>query len=182
MPVVLAVLGALMSGLFMWVVWGNGMEVINHWLDQRADKAKTQKDAKAIADARERARRAPLRSIEDPREAAMVLLSKLAMLRGDMTAEQNLLLSKLAMDRLGLDGKPEHHTALAAFAARSVADGDTVVADLSPLFHVRLSAAERDDLFAMMDEVAALHGGPTEAQAAMIERLAKRLSYARKNV
>lgn len=180
MPVLLAVLGALMSGLFMWVVWGNGMEVINHWLDRRADKAKTQKDAKAIAEARDRARRAPLRSIEDPREAAMVLLTKLAMLRGEITAEQNLLLSKIAMDRLGLSGKPEHHTALAAFAAKGAPDGDAVVADLSPLFHVRLNAEERDDLFAMMDEVAGLHGGATEAQETMIERLAKRLSYARK--
>lgn len=181
MHILLAVLGALMSGLFMWVVWGNGMEVINHWLDQRASKAKTQKDAKAIADARDRARRAPLRSIEDPREAAMVLLTKLAMLRGEITAEQNLLLSKIAMDRLGLPGKPEHHTALAAFAAKGAPDGDAVVADLSPLFHVRLNAEERDDLFAMMDEIASLHGGPTEAQEAMIERLAKRLSYARKS-
>lgn len=176
MPVLLAVFGALMSGLFMWVVWGNGMEVINHWLDQRAEKAKTQKDSRAIAEARDRARRAPLRSIEDPREAAMVLLTKLALLRGEITAEQNLLLSKIAMDRLGLGGKPEHHTALAAFAAKGAPDGDAVVADLSPLFHVRLSAEERDDLFAMMEEVAALHGGATEAQGAMIEHLRQRLS------
>lgn len=180
MPVLIAILGALMSGLFMWVVWGNGITVINHWLDQRADKAKSQKDAKAIAEARERARRAPLRAIEDAREAALVLLTKLAMLRGEITAEQNLALSKIATDRLGLGGKPEHHTALAAFAAKAAPDGEAVVADLSPLFHVRLSREERDDLFAMMDEIAALHGGPTEAQEAMIERLAKRLSYTRR--
>ena len=77
MPVILAVLGAMMSGLFMWVVWGNGMEVINHWIDQRAAKSKAEKDALAIADARDRASRAPLRALEDPREAVMVLLSKL---------------------------------------------------------------------------------------------------------
>jgi uncharacterized tellurite resistance protein B-like protein len=177
MPVILAILGALMSGLVMWMVWGNGIQVINHWLDASAEKSKAEKDAKAIAEAREKARRAPLRAIEDPREAALVVLTKLAMLRGEITAEQNLALSKIAADRLGLEGKPDHHTTLAAFAARAAGDGASVVADLSPLFHVRLSREEKRDLFAMLDEIAALHGGPTEAQGAMIERLAKRMSY-----
>ncbi|KAF0231238.1 MAG: hypothetical protein FD175_1107 [Beijerinckiaceae bacterium] len=177
MPVILALVGALMSGLFMWFVWGNGMEVVNHWLDSRAAKAKAEKDAKAIAEARERATRAPLRALEDPREAVMVLLSKLAMLRGEITAEQNLALSKIAMDRLGLGGKPEHHTALAAFAAKAVKDADSLVADVTPLLHTRLSAEERDDLFAMLGEIAGLHGGATEAQEQMIARLARRMSY-----
>jgi uncharacterized tellurite resistance protein B-like protein len=177
MPVILAILGALMSGLFMWFVWGNGMEVIHHWLDQRAAKSKTAKDAIAIAEARDRAARAPLRALEDPREAVLVLLSKLAMLRGEITAEQNVALSRIAMDRLGLGGKAEHHTALAAFAAKAAKDGDSVVADVTPLFHTRLSKEEMDDLFAMLAEIAGLHGGPTEAQEKMIERVRSRLGY-----
>ncbi len=177
MPVILAILGALMSGLFMWVVWGNGMEVINHWLDQRAEKSRAEKDSRAIADAREKAARAPLRAIEDPREAVMVLLSKLAMLRGEITAEQNVALSAIATDRLGLPGKPEHHTTLAAFAAKAATSADSVVADLTPLFHVKLSDEELDDLFAMLAEIAALHGGPTEAQEQMIGRVRSRMNY-----
>lgn len=176
MPVVLAILGALMSGLFMWVVWGNGMEVINHWLDSRGEKRKADKDAKAIAEARERATRAPLRVIDDPREAAMVLLTSLAMQRGEITAEQNVALSRIATERLGLGGKAEHHTTRAAFAARQARDANAVVADLTPLFHTRLNPEEMDDLFAMIEEIAALHGGPTEAQEAMIDRLRLRLS------
>jgi uncharacterized tellurite resistance protein B-like protein len=177
MPVILAILGALFSGLVMWVIWGNGMQVINQWIDGKSAQSKAEKDQQAIAEARDRATRAPLRSIEDPREAALVLLSKLAMLRGEITAEQNIALSRIATERLGLEGKPEHHTTLAAFAARSVPDPVKVVADLTPLFHVRLDAAEKDDLFAMMDEIASLHGGATEAQAAMIERTRSRMSY-----
>jgi len=177
MPVVLAILGALMSGLVMWVIWGNGMEVIHHWLDQRSAKAKAEKDSKAIADARDKASRAPLRALEDPREAVMVLLSKLAMLRGEITAEQNLALSKIAIDRLGLPGKPEHHTALAAFAAKAARDANSVVADLTPLFHIKLSGEELDDLFVMLNEIAALHGGATEAQEEMIGRVRSRMNY-----
>lgn len=180
MPVILAIIGAMFSGLVMWVIWGNGMEVINHWIDQHAAKTKAQKDAKAIAEAKDRAASAPLRAIEDPREAALVLLSKLAMLRGEITAEQNLALSKIAMDRLGLSGKPEHHTTLAAFAAKASKDADSLVADLTPLFHTRLNGEEMDDLFAMLGEIAGLHGGPTEAQERMIDRMHSRLNYPRK--
>lgn len=179
MPVVLAILGALLSGLFMWMVWGNGMTVLNHWLDGKAAKDRLAKDALAIADAREKAARAPLRAIEDPREAVMVLLSKLAMLRGEITMEQNVLLSRIANGRLGLDGKPEHHTALAAFAARAEKDANSVVSALTPLFQIKLSPEEMDDLFTMMDEVVALHGGPTEAQESMIQRVQSRLNYRR---
>lgn len=177
MPVIAAILGAIMSGLFMWVVWGNGMQVINHWLDGRAAKAKQAKDTKAILDARERAASAPLRAMTDPREAALVLLTKLAMLRGEITAEQNLALSKIASDRLGLSGKPDHHCALAAFAAKAARDENALVADVTPLFHTSLSLEERDDLFAMLNEIAALHGGATEAQESMIARVKSRLNY-----
>jgi uncharacterized tellurite resistance protein B-like protein len=177
MPVILALVGAFFSGVVMWLIWGNGLQVVHQWMDQSAERARHEKSAKAIAAARERASRAPLRAIEDPREAALVLLTKLAMQRGDITAEQNLALSKIAMDRLALDGKPEHHTTLAAFAARAAKDADAVVADLTPLFHIRLTAEEKDDLFAMMAEIAALHGGPTDAQERMIARTQSRLSY-----
>jgi hypothetical protein len=177
MPVILAIIGAFFSGMFMWLVWGNGMEVINAWLDARAAKAKEKRDAEAIAAARERATRAPLRAIQDPREAALVLLTKLAMLRGDITAEQNVLLSRYTTERFGFEGMPEHKTTLAAFAARKAGDPDGVVADLTPLLHVELAPEALDDLFTMMNEIAALHGGPTEAQTRMIERTASRLGY-----
>lgn len=177
MPVFLALLGAVMSGIFLWVIWGNGIQVINHWIDNYNARALEKKNVKAIADARERASRAPLRSIEDPREAAMVLLTKLAMLRGEITAEQNIALSRIANMRLGLEGKAEHHTTLAAFAARQTKSPEAVISDLSPLFHARLSPLEKEDLFAMLAEIAALHGGPTEAQVEMIERLRIRLGF-----
>jgi len=177
MPVLLAILGAFASGIMMWLVWGNGLQVLNAWIDAQSANAKEKRDAKAIADARERAASAPLRAIEDPREAALVLLTKLAMLRGEITAEQNVLLSRYVTERFGFDGKPEHRTTLAAFAARSARDADSVVADLTPILHVSLETEALDDLFRMMQEVAALHGGPTEAQERMIERTKARLSY-----
>lgn len=181
MPVIAAILGAIASGVFLWVVWGNGMQVIHAWLDQRGAKTKAQKDAKAIADARDRAARAPLRAIEDVREAALVLLCKLATARGEMTAEQRAAIRELAEGRLGFTGKLENQLALAEFAAKSVAEPTQVVADLTPLLHVRLTAEEKDDLVQMLDSIAAIHGGPTGKQEEMIERLHKRLGLARRD-
>lgn len=175
MPVIGAIIGAILSGLFMWLVWGNGMQIIQQWLESRARNAKALKDANAIADARDRAKRAPLRAIEDPREAALILLVHLARLRGELTREQRECISALASGHLGLTERPQHHIALAEFAARQVGNGDEVVSDILPLFYARLSPEEISDLFGMLDELAALHGGPTDAQSAMIERTKKRL-------
>lgn len=177
MPVVLAILGALFSGLVMWVIWGNGMEVINHYLDQRSNKKKQEKDTRLAIENRVSRARAPLRSITDPREGALALLTKLAMLRGDITMEQNVLLSRYATERFNLPDKAEHHTTLAAFAVSGVEGYSAVIDDLAPLFRETLSEAEAADLFRMMWELAKLHGGPTEPQERMVERMARVFGY-----
>ena len=177
MPVLLAIIGAFFSGMFMWVVWGNGMEVINHWLDTRAEKKKQTRDTQLAIENRVMKARAPLRAIIDPREAALALLSKLAMLRGEITMEQNSLLSRFALERLGLPGKPEHHTTLAAYNARALDSFEAVIDDLAPLFRDTLTEDEAADLFAMMWELAKLHGGPTEPQMRMVERTARVFGY-----
>jgi uncharacterized tellurite resistance protein B-like protein len=177
MPVILAIIGAFFSGLFMWVVWGNGMQVINHALDSRAEKKKQAENTRLAIENRMKTARAPLRAIIDPREGALALLSKLAMLRGDITMEQNALLSRFCLDRLQMPGKAEHHTALAAYNARAVDGFEAVIEDLTPLFRETLTREESADLFAMMWEIMKLHGGPTEAQTRMIERTASAFGY-----
>lgn len=173
MPILLAIVGAFFSGVVMWIIWGNGMQVIHHWLDGRTEKAKSAKDMRVAIESRERAATAPLRAMNDPREVALALLTKLAMLRGEITAEQNLALTRIASIRMGLPGIAEHHTTLAAFAARAIPDVDRFVGEITARLAGELSREEADDLFALMDEIAALHGGPTEAQTAMIARFAQ---------
>ena len=175
MPVIIALLGAIMSGLFMWMVWGNGMEVVNHWLDKRADQSKQARDAKAIAEARDRAARAPLRAIEDVREAALVLLCILTRARGEMTEEQRVLIAGLVRDRLMLEGKAENHISLAEFAVKNAPSLDSAVHDVTPLLFARLDDTQKSDLMAMLNEVASLHGGATDKQSEIIERLTSRL-------
>lgn len=175
MPVIIALLGAIMSGLFMWMVWGNGMEVVNHWLDKRADKSKQARDAKAIAEARDKAARAPLRAIEDVREAVLVLLCALANARGEMTEEQRSLITGMARERLMLEGKVENHVSLAEFAVKQAPNLDAAIHDVTPLLFARLDETQKADLSAMLNEVIALHGGPTEKQDALALRITSRL-------
>lgn len=177
MPILLAIFGALMSGLVMWMIWGNGMEVVNHYLDARAEKKKREKDTRAAIENRFQSARAPLRAIIDPREAALALLTKLAMLRGEITMEQNLALSGIAEARLQLPGKPEHHTTVAAFAVKAVEGYSAVIDELAPLLLETLTDEEKSDLFAMMEAIAGLHGGPNEGQERMIERCARVLGF-----
>lgn len=177
MPVVMAILGALFSGLMMWVIWGNGMQVINHYLDLRAEKKKREKDTLLALENRVTKARAPLRAITDPREAALALLTKFAMLRGEITMEQNVMLSRFASERFNLPGKPEHHTTLAAFAVSGVEGFSAVIDDLAPLFRSTLTPDEVADLMAMMSDMGKLHGGPTEQQLRMMERMARIFGY-----
>ena len=51
----------------------------------------------------------------------------------------------------------------AAFAVSGVESFSAVIDDLTPLFRDTLTEVEKTDLFAMMSEIAALHGGPTRA-------------------
>lgn len=178
MPVILALVGALMSGVFLWIIWGNGMEVINHWLDQKAVKKNERRNALAIATARERAAAEPLRAITDPREAALVLMMRLAQARGEVTPEQRAAISRQAQDILGIEGALDQKLTLADYAARQAASTGTVVDVLSQLFSDRLDEAERRQLLGILDAVAAIHGGPTEKQTAMIARLTGKLALA----
>lgn len=175
MPVVVALVGALMSGVFLWIVWGNGMEVINQWLDQRAVKTNERRNALTIAAARERAAAEPLRAINDPREAALVMMMRLAQARGEVTPEQRAAIAARAEAVLMMDGALDQKLTLADYAARQANSSVTVVDVLSQLFTDRLDEVERRQLLDMLEAVAAIHGGPTEKQTEMLIRMAGKL-------
>ena len=60
MPVVAAVIGAIMTGLFYWLMWGGGLNYIDARIRQSSDR---KRDAQRRAATIERQRMAPLRSI-----------------------------------------------------------------------------------------------------------------------
>lgn len=174
MPIIGAILSAVLTGLFYWVVFGNGKEAIMQWLDSR-DEAKRQKDATDSAvRAREDVERAALRQLGDPREAATALMTAVAEARGEMTPEQAHEIKAQMRTVLGYTDDLDNLLALGRHAARTARTPEAVLDETLPLFRERLTESEQDELVAMLEAVAAMHGGATERQTLLINRARER--------
>src|SRR5881394_1422832 len=85
MPLIMLALGILALGALVWFVWMGG--------SQNFQRQKAQQQEKAAREAvRERLRTAHLRTVDDPREAAAILMLLLAREQGDPTREQIALI------------------------------------------------------------------------------------------
>jgi hypothetical protein len=172
MPVVAAVIGAIMTGLFYWLMWGGGLDYIDARIRQSSDR---KRDAQRRAAAIERQRMAPLRSIADARDAAAVLMVLVASQRGVPTPEQNAAIEREMREVVGFGAELTGRIAYAKFAAEQALSAEDAVDALAPLFRSNLTAGERKELFGMLRRVAEVHGGPIPAQERVIERAERRL-------
>jgi len=179
MHIVGALLGAVLTGLAWWVMFGNGREAIDMWLDRRADAEKAGAGAADSLRARESEKRAPLRALTDPREAAVAVLVAISEARGTLTDEQRREIFAQMRIVLGYDDKLDHVFAVAQHASRSAAAPATVIDETAALFERWLDERERGELVGMAEAVAALHGGATDGQALLIRKLARRLGQDR---
>jgi hypothetical protein len=169
MPIIAIVLSGVVSGLFLWLTRGGGLEQIDQVLRERRDRKRREK-------ALEQQSLAPLRALKDPRDAAAVLMVAVAEARGVMTPEQETLVQERMGSVLGFaDADIGARLIYARHAARQAPSIDAIVADLTDLVREKLSRAERRELETMLDAVAALHGGPTDAQESAIALTSRRL-------
>jgi uncharacterized tellurite resistance protein B-like protein len=121
-------------------------------------------------------RTAPLRAIDDPRDAATVLM--LLIPRGrDPTTAQIAAIEKIMRAVLGFDadviGRLTHARFIAG-CAHSFAQAAGLFADL---FNKRLTAEERRELVGMVEEVARIDG-LSAIQTAEIDVLKRRVGLA----
>jgi hypothetical protein len=161
MPVIAALVGAITTGLFYWIVWGNGGEVIDRWLSQRHDS----KRRDAAGDA---AQRAAIRSLTDSRDGAVALMAAVAQERGEPTPEQLAVIKAQMRDVLGYGADLESRLIAVQHAVKSAPTPENVVSDLRDMMQRALTKAEFNELFLMLRKVAALHGGPAEGQERII--------------
>src|SRR5215207_2060216 len=124
MPIIAIVLSGVVSGLFLWLTRGGGLEQIDQLLRER----------------------------RDIRSCTRVSCSGVMTPRASATAT----ISTAAAAEIGA------RLVYARHAARQAPSIDAIVADLTDLVREKLSRAERRELETMLDEVAALHGGPTD--------------------
>ena len=167
MPIIGLILSALVSGLAFWFFRSGG-------LDQLLARQALRKDMQRIARARKSEHEAPLHAVEDPREAATVLMLLMAREGGDPTREHIAAIEKIVRTHFGFaDDLGERMTQARFIAgrARSFAHAITLYADL---FNKKLTHDEKRELIDMVEEVANFEGGG-EAHAAEVDGLARRI-------
>lgn len=175
MPVVLAIVSALISGTFLWLVWGGGFAYVDHRLRERESRKAKERRAR---DTDQRERLVPLQNVTDPRDAAVTLMVLVAQLRGVATPEQIAAIEHEMTTVLELSADVPTRLGYARFAAEQVPSAAAGIDGLAPRLRQHLTRAERADLIGMLTRVASIHGGPTEKQQGAIERLERLLSAA----
>jgi len=165
MPIVVLVVSTLAFWVIYWFVRMGGVE---HFREQSARRRR--------AKARESERTAPLRAIDDPREAAIVLM--LLIPRGsDPTRAQFSAIEDIMRSAFGFDADLIERMTQARFIATCAASFDEAGGLLSDLFNKRLTVGERRELVAMVQRIAAIDG-PSAGQTAALEVLERRVGLA----
>jgi hypothetical protein len=166
MPVVVLVASTLAFWLIYWFIRMGGVDHFRARATRRKEEARR-------AHSRELERTAPLRAIDDPRDAAVVLM--LLIPRGrDPTAGQIAAIEQTMRAVLGLDHDVNErltHARFIAGCAKSFAEAAGLFADL---FNKRLTAEERRELADIVEEIARIDG-PSAIQAAEIDVLKRRV-------
>jgi hypothetical protein len=169
MPIVVLVA----SSLVFWVIyWFIRMGGVDHFRELSARGKQEALRAKA----RELERTAPLRAIDDPRDAATVLM--LLIPRGrDPTAKQIATIEETMRVVFGFDDDVNErltHARFTASCAQTFAQAAGLFADL---FNKRLTAEERRELVGIVEEIARIDGLST-IQTEEIDVLKRRVGLA----
>jgi hypothetical protein len=169
MPIVVLIA----STLAFWVIyWFTRMGGVDHFRELSARRKEEARRTRS----RELERTAPLRAIDDPRDAATVLM--LLIPRGrDPTAKQIATIEETMRVVFGFDHDVNErltHTRFIASCAQSFAQAAGLFANL---FDKRLTAEERRELVGIVEEIARIDG-PSAAQAAEVDVLKQRVGLA----
>jgi hypothetical protein len=169
MPIVVLLASTLAFWVLFWFVRMGGLE---HFREQSARRKGDARRAKA----REAERAAPLRAVDDPRDAATVLM--LLIPRGrDPTAEQIAAIEANMRAVLGLDADVNERLTHARFIASCAQNFAQAAGLFADLFKKRLTAQELGELVGMVEEIARIDG-PSTVQTAEIDVLKRRVGLA----
>ena len=169
MPVVALLVSTLVFWVLFWFVRMGGVEHFRELSVRRKQEARR-------VQAREIEKAAPLRAIDDPRDAATVLM--LLIPRGrDPTAEQIATIEKNMRVVLGLEDDVNERLTHARFVASCAQSFAQAAGLFAELFKKRLTAEELRELVGIVEEIARIDGLST-IQAAEIDALKRRVGLA----
>jgi uncharacterized tellurite resistance protein B-like protein len=173
MPIVALVISTLAFWFIFWFFRMGGLE-------QMREAAARRKDAARLAKARESERTAPLRAVDDPRDAAVILMLLMARVGGDPTREQIAAIEKIVSSVFGADYDLANRMRQARFIAGRADSFEQAAGLFTDLFTKRLTDDERRQLVRMVEEVAELEHR-SEAHAEAIGVLRRRMGLATAN-
>jgi hypothetical protein len=155
MAFILLALAILILGVVAWCL-GLG---IRHFQRQTTQQQQEKAAREAV---RERMRTAHLRTVDDPREAAAILMLLIAREQGDPTREQIWLIED-KLRGLGLTDDLPARMAQVRFVARQTESFHVAARTFAIMFRNRLTDDERRQLVDMLEEVARTEG-PSDSQ------------------
>jgi hypothetical protein len=169
MPVVILVV----STLAFWVIyWFVRMGGVDHFRDASARR----KDEARRAQARELEQTASLRAVDDPRDAAVILM--LLIPRGrDATEKQLAAIEETMRGVFAFDHETRERLTHARFLAGRALSFAQAAGLFADLFNKRLTADERRQLVGLVEDVARLDGLST-AQTEDIDLLKRKVGLA----
>jgi uncharacterized tellurite resistance protein B-like protein len=170
MPIIAVVVLTL---VFWGIYWFVRMGGIDHFQAKSAQR----KEEARLAKARESQRVAPLRAVDDPRDAATILLFLVARVSGDPTREQIDTIERLVRSTFGFEHELTERMAQARFIASRADSFEQAAAVFSELLNKRLTVEERRQLIGMVEEVAWVDG-PLPAHTEAIQVLERRIALA----
>ena len=170
MPVVVLIASTLIFWLIYWFVRMGGVDHVREHFQQRKDAARRTK-------ARETERTAPLSAIEDPREAAIVMMLLIPR-GGDPTAGQFTAIEDKMRTVFGFDNDVNERLTHARFSASRAQGFAEAVGLFAALFNKQLTADERRELVSMVEEIARIDGGPSTIQIEAIDVLKRKVGLA----
>lgn len=160
----------IVSTLFFWLIyWFFRMDGIEHVRETLARRRDAERRRKAL----ETERSAPITAVDDPRDAAIVLMLLIARHADAPTREQYAAIEDQARSVFGFNRELADRMTLARFVAGRADTFSQAVGLFSNLLKSRLTDAERKQLVEMVENIAA-YDGPSEGQRESIEGLRQR--------
>jgi hypothetical protein len=169
MPVIILVVSTLVFWLIYWFFQMGGV-------DRFVELVARRRDATRRAEARESERSAPLRAIDDPRDAATVLMLLIPR-GGDPTQAQIAAIQDTMRRVFGFDRDLAERFTHARFIAGRADSFEEAAGLFAHLFNKQLTAAERRELIDVVEKIARIDG-PSDGQAASLEVLKRQVGLA----
>jgi len=169
MPIILLIASTLVFWVIYWFIRMGGIDHLRERSAQRKDEARR-------AQARELQQTGPLRAVDDPRDAATILM--LLIPRGrDPTANQIATIEQTMRAVFGFDHDVNERLTHARFIASCAQSFGQAAGLFADLFKKQLTTEERSELVGLVEEIARIDG-PSSIQTGEIDVLRQAIGLA----